>query len=282
MEPIGVFDSVTHVPPDAAGHVVVCGSHGGVYAAHEALVRHVRAVIFNDAGVGLRHAGIRGLQYLDEFGIPGATVSHQSARIGDGTDMMQRGVISHLNGAARRLGGDLGVPCAVCSAAFCQAPDIVPPAVPKLAETRHVFQAPTEARVVVLDSNSLVRPEDRSAIVVTGSHGGLLGGDPRTAVKIPVRAAAYNDAGIGIDQAGTSRLAALETMGVASCTVAADTAEIGSGLSTLNDGVVSAVNRAAAIQGVCVGMTARIAVLTLLREADSAHSWLPATGALRR
>jgi len=60
-------------------------------------------------------------------------------------------------------------------------------------------QAPA---VWALDSASLVTPEHWDAIVLTGSHGGLLGGKPETALKYNVRAAFYNDAGIGIDEAG--------------------------------------------------------------------------------
>ena len=65
-------------------------------------------------------------------------------------------------------------------------------------------------QVWALDSASLVVPEHHGAIVLTGSHGGLLGGRPETALKYDVRAAFYNDAGIGIDEAGVSRLPALD------------------------------------------------------------------------
>ncbi len=61
-----------------------------------------------------------------------------------------------------------------------------------------------------MDSNGDVHAEDTGHIIVTGSHGGLLGGKPETAVKHPVFAAVYNDAGIGIDDAGISRLPVLD------------------------------------------------------------------------
>jgi len=57
-----------------------------------------------------------------------------------------------------------------------------------------------------IDSNSLVRPEDAGTIVVTGSHGGILGGRPETAIRVDALAAVYHDAGVGKDQAGISRL----------------------------------------------------------------------------
>ena len=98
--------------------------------------------------------------------------------------------------------------------------------------------------VWALDSASLVAPEHRDAIVLTGSHGGLLGGRPETALKYDVRAAFYNDAGIGIDEAGVSRLPALDRRGIAAATVSAASARIGDARSTYEDGILSRVNRA--------------------------------------
>src|SRR5206468_7568983 len=103
--------------------------------------------------------------------------------------------------------------------------------------------------VWALDSASLVAPEHHDAIVLTGSHGGLLGGRPETALKYDVRAAFYNDAGIGIDEAGVSRLPALDDRRIAAATVSAATARIGEARSTYEDGILSRVNRHAAAFG---------------------------------
>src|SRR6266702_7321101 len=99
-----VADSITRIGPEAAGAVVVNASHGGVYAAYLAAKLGAAAAIFNDAGVGRESAGIGGLDYLQQLGIPAATVGHLSARIGDGADMLARGVISHVNPLAASLG----------------------------------------------------------------------------------------------------------------------------------------------------------------------------------
>ena len=99
--PIVIADSITRVGPEAAGAVVVNASHGGVYAAYLAAKRHAAAAIFNDAGVGRDRAGIGGLDYLQEFGIAAATVGHDTARIGDGADMMAHGIVTHANGPGR-------------------------------------------------------------------------------------------------------------------------------------------------------------------------------------
>src|SRR5579864_9817411 len=95
--PIVIADSITRVGPEAAGAVVVNASHGGVYAAYLAAKLGAAAAIFNDAGVGREGAGIGGLDYLQDLGIAAATVGHGTARIGDGADMLARGVITHFN-----------------------------------------------------------------------------------------------------------------------------------------------------------------------------------------
>src|SRR5688500_14637098 len=81
--PIVTADSITRIGAEAAGAVVVNASHGGVYAAYLAAKLGVAAAIFNDAGIGRDRAGIGGLDYLQELGIPVATVGHDTARIGD-------------------------------------------------------------------------------------------------------------------------------------------------------------------------------------------------------
>src|SRR5207253_1960288 len=122
---------------------------------------------------------------------------------------------------------------------------------------------PDPAQVWALDSASLVTPEHYDTIVITGSHGGLLGGRPETALKDDVRAAFYNDAGIGIDEAGVSRLPALDDRGIAAATVAAESARIGDARSTYEDGILSRVNARAAGFGLAPGTPAREAVAML-------------------
>jgi len=94
-------------------------------------------------------------------------------------------------------------------------------------------------------------------VVVTGSHGGLLGGRADTALKIAALAALFNDAGIGIDEAGVTRLPALDARGIAAGTVAAASARIGDARSTYEDGILTRVNRCAADFGIGPGMSAR-------------------------
>jgi hypothetical protein len=103
-------DSVTK-PGDAAGKVLVGGSHGGIVSAWFAAQSGARAVILHDAGVGKDAAGIAGLAWLEDLGMAAAAVSHTSARIGDGADVLANGLISHANAHARALGVVAGMPC---------------------------------------------------------------------------------------------------------------------------------------------------------------------------
>jgi hypothetical protein len=261
--PIVTADSITRIGPEAAGAVVVNASHGGVYAAYLAAKLDAAAAIFNDAGVGRDGAGIGGLDYLEDLGIAAATIGHDTARIGDGADMMARGIVTHANRLAASLGVGAGQSCRDAAARLQQAqPTRRPPPEALEAAFLLISEAP---QVWALDSASLVLPEHKDAVVVTGSHGGLLRGRPETALKYDVLGALYNDAGIGKDEAGTSRLPALDARGIAAATVSAASARIGDARSTYEDGIVSRVNARAAALGLRQGMTAREFVAGLRR-----------------
>ena len=246
-----VLDSVTHLPAEARGRVALCASHGAIYAAWYAADHGLAAVILHDAGIGRERAGIAGLAWLAERGVPAAAIGHLTARIGDGADCAARGVLTAVNPPALALGLAVGMRAAEALHLLAGAELPPAPSAPPMAEARTevVEAARGGVRVFALDSNSLVAAGDVGHVIVTGSHGGLLGGRPETAVKQAVRAAVYNDAGIGIDRAGLSRLPALDARGIAAATVSADSARIGEAMSTWSDGIVSAVNATAARMG---------------------------------
>ena len=102
---------------------------------------------------------------------------------------------------------------------------------------------------------------------MTGSHGGLLGGRPDTALKSDALAALFNDAGIGIDEAGVTRLPVLDRRGIAAGTVGAATARIGDARSTYEDGILTRVNQRAAALRIAPGMPAREFVAIVRRAA---------------
>jgi len=252
MVGIIVAPTVTKLGPDAAGAVLVTGSHGGLYPGRLAVAAGVRAAIFHDAGLGRDEAGIGSLALLDGFGMPAAAVAHDSARIGDTADMLARGRISRANGAAMALGVVAGMGCAA-AADLLKAAEHRTAAVPKSEELRLMLPHPRP--IVLIDSAAMVDPvADIGAIIVTGSHGGLVGGVPAMALRVDGFAGVYNDAGIGIDEAGIGRLPALDARGIAGLTVSAASARIGEARSTFEDGIISCVNATAAGLGAVVGM----------------------------
>jgi hypothetical protein len=249
-----LIDTITRLPPDAAGKIHVASSHGGVYAGTLALRGRCTGAIFNDAGFGKDRAGAGALALFDALGVPCAVVAHTSCRIGEASDMWARGIVSAANRAAMRASVREGMACAQAARAMASAetPGYEPP--PPPAESRAVLREPGWVRpIVLIDSAALVRPEDAGAIVVTASHGALIGGDPKKALQIDGFAGVYNDAGIGADDCGTTRLPALDARGIAGLAVAAESARIGEARSTFEDGIVSAVNSRAASLGAIVG-----------------------------
>jgi hypothetical protein len=246
-------DTATKLGPDARGAVIVTGSHGGAYAAYLVLKAHPRAVVHNDAGVGKDEAGIAVLAMAQALGVAAATLAHTSCRIGDAGDMMARGVVSHVNAIARGLGVVPGMSCGdACQRLLAANPSNRAPA--PCAETRRILEEPGwRRRIVLIDSASMVAPEDKGQIVVTASHGGLVGGKPAMALQVGGFAGVYSDAGVGIDGAGITRLPALDSRGIAGVTVSAASARIGEAASVYADGIVSHVNDTARSLGAKAG-----------------------------
>ena len=196
-ETIVLADTATKLGPHAAGAVIVTGSHGGRYAAYLTLKAHPRAVIHNDAGVGKDEAGIAVIAMAEALGVAAATASHTSCRIGDTADMMARGRISHANAPARALGVAPGMTCRDAALRLVEARTTGRDPEP-CAETRRILQQPGwRRRIVLMDSASLVAPEDAGQIIVTGSHGALVGGSAQMALRVDAFAAVFSDAGVG-------------------------------------------------------------------------------------
>ena len=95
-----VTPSVTRLPPETPGSVVVGGSHAAIYTVYLSARAGARAAIQHDAGIGLDQAGVSGLGWAEKLGMAVAAVASNSARSGDGDDMMRRGILSRV--------GDLG------------------------------------------------------------------------------------------------------------------------------------------------------------------------------
>jgi hypothetical protein len=266
---ICLVDSATSLKDQARGKVVVAGSQGSPLPANLVAIAGARACVLHDAGIGKDEAGVSALPYCDKLGMAAATVDSKTARISDSEDMMARGVVSRVNALAAKLGAKPGMTCAEVAALLTRA--AMPTSVPaKLSEDEGRWLAKTGAngmKVWALDSNSLMRPDDAGQIVLTGSHGGLVGGKPESALRVRAHAAVFNDAGICPDGSSTSRLPVLDGWGIAAATVSAASARISDGRSTYNDGVLSMVNERAKAVGGKVGMSAREFCDLVLRAA---------------
>ncbi len=258
--------SVTKLTDADRDKVLIAGSHGGIYAGYLAALAGCRAVLLNDAGIGKDAAGIAALDFLDSLPMAAATIAHDSARIGDGQDMLARGRISHVNKTAAALGSAPGQSAGQCAETLCAAtaPKAAPP---EYRESRFLLEEIFgEPRVWGLDSASLVRPGDAGHVVITGSHGALMGGDPALAIRAEVLACAFNDAGLGADGAGISRLPALDGRGIAAVTLDCMSARIGDARSAWSSGRVSHANQLAAALSVRPGMSCQQFVDAVLKH----------------
>lgn len=102
-------DSTSLVRPEDEGDIVVTASHGDLLKESPSWGNrpNVLAAIFNDAG----SSDPTRLADLDTRAIAGATVSAESARIGDARSTYNDGVISHINETARARGARIRISC---------------------------------------------------------------------------------------------------------------------------------------------------------------------------
>ena len=167
-------------------------------------------------------------------------------------------MVSHVNEDARAAGvvpGMTALAAADLLAATAMRTAARPPAVPE--QPKATVVVPGCPPVAAVDSNADADWSAVSAILVTGSHGGVVGA---RAVTRPVAAAFFNDAGVGKEQAGIGRLPMLDASGIPGGTVSHDSARIGEGFDTFASGVISFLNETAAGAGLIVGTTLRDAV----------------------
>jgi hypothetical protein len=253
-----VVPSVTKLPPEADGAVVVGGSHGAIYAAYLSAKAGARAAIHNDAGIGRDDAGVSGLPWADERGMAMATVLSASARIGDGEDMLRRGVISRANRLAIACGVTQGQP--VATAVECLKSAAWPHAEPlPVSEGRY-----RAGRILCADSISLADKRDRGRVVASGSHGGVPAGE--MAAAFGPRLVFFNDAGFGMEHAGVAGLEILAKQAIPAAAVSTMSARIGDGRSTLLEGFISELNEPAYRLGGRIGGTALALALAVAEK----------------
>jgi hypothetical protein len=116
--------------------------------------------------------------------------------------------------------------------------------------------------LLLADSITEANADHADWVVVSGSHGGLSAAHYALAVR-PLLCV-FNDAGIGLADAGIAGLGLLQSHHLAACTVHHSSACIGQAASTLNSGIVSHLNAQAAALGVRVGEPCSLVVQKLL------------------
>lgn len=259
-------------PAECRGHVLVSGSYGGEYNAFHAGKRGIRGVVLSDAGVGKGRAGIRGLEYLDRVGLAAATADATTCRIGDADHMLLHGVISHVNRCAAGFGCAPGQSVRDCAECLKQAPVVDSDMPPVSGGQRHLVRhGPDGPYVLCLDAAPMLQPGDAGAIVVTGSHAGLLGGKPDGLIEPNVQAVFFSDAGVGLDEAGVRRLPLLDRRGIPAGAAAADSAPIGDARAIYAEGILSRVNATACALGGRPGMRVRELIELLISRRGEPH-----------
>lgn len=119
----------------------------------------------------------------------------------------------------------------------------------------------------IVDSITELSADDLGCIAISGSHGGS--SSARYALVARPLLSVFNDAGVGLDNAGLAALDFLQQHGLAACTVAHHSARIGEANSTLTSGVVSFANAAASARGVHTGWTCQQTVDSILNSQES-------------
>ena len=272
MVKILTFPSSASATPDSVGNVIVSGSYGGEYNAYHAAKWKIRGVVLNDCGVGKGNAGIKGLPYLDRIGLAAATADAWTCHIADGEHMLAHGKISHVNESAARLGCRVGQSVAECAELMTHGP-VIEAAPPEIAGgKRYVLRdVPGEPKVLALDAAPMLTAKDAGAIAITGSHAALFRGQPDNVIGPQLLAVFFNDAGVGLDQAGITRLPTLDERHMAAATVSAASAPIGDARAGYNEGIISHLNKTALAMGGGVGQPLKAFVDHILELARSGN-----------
>jgi uncharacterized protein YunC (DUF1805 family) len=264
---IVALDSAADVMPRNRGRdVLVTASYIGVLPARLVHDQLPRAVIGFDGGVGPQGANIAGLWYYEALNIPAAAVDVMSIILGDGVDVYHNGRVSFFNRPAADCGVVKGM-AAREAAHRMLTYDPSQPTAYQVTNRRVVHQNTSGRQVVVTDSIIFGTDADKANVLVTAGHTGRSGA--RHIINVRPFGFICSDGGRGRNDSGMAGLALTNDAGIAGATVDAKLARMGDGMSTYDDGIVSAVNDLAHSCGVQVGMTAKAAALCLVNRCPS-------------
>ena len=183
--------------------------------------------------------------------------------LGDGVDVYQNERISFVNRPAADCGVRTGMP-AHAAARLMLDHDPGQPSGYQVTHRRVVHENAQGRQIVATDSIVFGTVADRRNVLVTAGHTGRSGA--RHIIKVHPFGFICSDGGRGRNDSGMAGLAITHTEGIAGATVDAHQARMGDGLSTYQDGVISAANELALACGVRAGMTGRDAALLLVNR----------------
>ena len=131
---------------------------------------------------------------------------------------------------------------------------------------KEIIKQTGKVRIIIVDTTSDIREDNDTDVIVTGSHGGKVGGDYLS--KLNVKGVICNDAGMGKNNAGIASLKVFEEHGIPAATVSSMSAHIGNGTSTYEQGKISAVNEVAQKLGITIDMLAKEAADKMLESVE--------------
>jgi len=261
---IMALDSAADVlPRNRTRDVLVTASYIGVLPARLLRDHLPRAAIGFDGGVGPQGANMAGLWYFEALNIPAAAVDVMTVILGDGVDVYRNGRISYLNRPAADCGVTVGMPAHEAARLMLEH-DPGNPGAYQVTNRRVMHETEDGRQVVVTDSIVFGTDADQRNVLVTAGHTGRSGA--RHIINVRPFGFICSDGGRGRNDSGMAGLEITNQEGIAGATVDGQRARMGDGMSTYEDGIISAANQLAQACGVRVGMTAREAALLLVQR----------------
>ena len=101
--------SATAIKDKIPNDVICSGANSSRVMSDGVLRMGAKAAIANDAGISKHNGAVEGVQILGERGIPAASVSTMSARLGEGLSTWNTGIISVANPVALQRGVKVGM-----------------------------------------------------------------------------------------------------------------------------------------------------------------------------
>lgn len=243
--------------------VLICGSHGAPCATQLVMWARPRGLFIHDAGIGLGEGGVNGLKLLDAYLIPCAAVAAMSARISDGRDMYQNGIVSRANQAAQRMGVKSGMPVNTAAHILLDNNPV------QLKPSRRQIKVDSNeyGNVFALDTVKYADQRIAGGVLCMGSHAARAMADYIDDLGFRLAGVITNDVGGAKDDSGIEGLGLLDPYQVPAATVYCASARVGDARSTYLTGRISHLNSTAAAIGIEQEQTAKLAAHLMLKHA---------------